>query len=179
MIPPYRRPDLPAGTPIDLKDVPPAKVRRHRSYTYWLGSSARGRADFGPRFGPNRQVLPGGMEVAPTTMHGATRQITAYDVAGAGYSAFSATVRINPGYAKPSLAGRHLVKVNFEVRADGAIVAQSGLMAAADAPRLIAGKIPAGAKEVMLITRYERPDRTNLGRQVYVQWRKPRFYRGE
>lgn len=178
VIPPYRAPaGLPGGEVVHLKDVPKSRIRLHKSVAYWVGTSLRARPDYGPKFGPNPQVQPGGEDAGPNDMHGAAEQVTVYDVAGAGFAAFSAAVRINPAYRKPTREGHHRVRVSFEVHVDGKVAAQSGLMTPADEPRtLVAGGL-AAAREVRLVTRFDRPDATNLRRRVYVQWKQPRFHR--
>jgi len=179
VIPAYRRAALPAGEAVELKDVPKSRVKLHKSRTYWLGTSSRGRRDYGPRFGANPQVHVAGAKAAATTMHASTEQVTVYDVAGAGFEAFSARVWIPSAYRKPSRTGTHRVRVNFEIHVDGRPAAQSGLMTPADEARLLVVGGLAGAKEVRLVTRFDRPDAKNLGRAVYVQWQQPRFYKGK
>jgi len=179
VIPPYRVPAAPAGEGVWLKDVPKTRIKSHKSVAYWCGTSARRRADYGPKFGPNLQVRPDGQSAGPNDMHAATEQVTVYDVAGAGFGAFSAKVRINPSYRRGTREGHHRVRVSFEVHADGRLLAQSGLMTAADDPRLIVATELAGVKEITFVTRFDRPNAGNLTRRVYCAWVEPKFHKGK
>ncbi len=177
VIPPYAAPPVPKGAAIALADVPKARILLHKSRAYWLGTSDKGRPDYGPRFGPAPQVEQGGANAERTAMHAAPEQVTVYNIEGMGVAAFSASVRINPQFAKPSLERLHEVRVSFEVYVDGALRAQSGLMTAADDARLIVADGLAGGKELRLVTRFDRPEPKNLGGLLYAQWREPSFYK--
>ncbi|HUT35178.1 MAG TPA: glycoside hydrolase domain-containing protein [Planctomycetota bacterium] len=178
VIPPYAEPRaLSKGEVVHLADVPKSRVVLHKTRAYWLGTSDRQRPDYGPRFGPNSQVERGGPDAERASMHAAPEQVTAYNIEGMGFAAFSASVRINPQFAKPSLEQLHRVRVSFEVHVDGALRAQSGLMTAADDARLLVVEGLAGAKELKLLTRFDRPEPRNHGSAVYAQWREARFYK--
>jgi len=175
VIPPYAAPKgLPAGRPVPLSSLPKSMVKAHRSRAYWYGTSDRRRNDYGPVFDAKGE-MPGG-----------TPQFTVYDIAGKGYSAFSAQVRLCPqrGQAGETPAGR---RVNFEVHVDGRIRAQSGLMTASDQPRLLvvdglAARLQAGgqaAREVRLVTRYDRPESENIGATAGIAWSRASFYKAE
>jgi hypothetical protein len=123
------------------------------------------------------QVEQGGTNAERTAMHAAPEQITVYNIEGLGVAAFSARVRINPQFAKSSLERLHEARVSFEVHVDGALRAQSGLMTAADDDRLIVAEGIAGAKELKLITRFDRPEPRNLGSLLYAQWQEPRLHK--
>jgi hypothetical protein len=178
LIPPYSpAAALPSGESVLLADVPKSRVKLHKSRTYWLGTSDPQRNDYGPRFGRNEQVGPVGSRAPAGTMHAAPEQITVYNVDGAGFAAFSAKVLVPASYAKVLPEQLHRVRVNFEVHVDGRLRAQSGLMGPDDAPRLLLAEGLTGAKELKLVTRFDRPEPKNLGKTVYVEWQEAKCWK--
>ena len=176
VIPAYQMPALPKGDIVELKDVPKARVRSHKSRAYWYGSSSKTRADFGPRFGPITNL---NINVPATTLSGGMAQETVYKLEGGGFAAFSATVRVNRRHRKPSLTGEHKARVNFEIHVDGKLVAQSGLMTPHDPARLLVVTGLKHAKRLRLFVRFDRPEASNHGRRVIIHWAEPRFYKAE
>ena len=164
VIPPYAAPAMPPGKAVPLATVPKERVKSHKSRAYWYGTSLRSRDDYGPKFDEQGHIT------------GGTPQVTVYDIAGAGFTAFSAAVRVGAGrrHVRESPNGK---KVNFEVWVDGKLRAQSGLMTAADAPRLLVADRLAGAKQLRLIVRWDRPEPEHLGSTVGVSWLAPRFHK--
>jgi len=148
---------------VPLAELPKKMVKAHRSRAYWYGTSDRRREDYGPVFDGDGNMV------------GATPQFTVYDVAGKGYGAFSAEVKVDSGrrHVGESAGGK---KLNFKIHVDGRLRAQSGLMTAADPPRLLVVRDLAGAKAVRLLVRWDRPESEHLGATVGIRWLRPRFH---
>ena len=165
VIPPYRAPTrLPHGAPVPLSQIPKAKVKAHKSRAYWYGTSDRSRADYGPQYDDSG------------TISGGTPQLTVYNIEGQGFTGFSAKVKVNAKRkrVRENAAGK---VVNFEVHVDGKLRAQSGLMTAADAARLLVVNDLAGAKELKLYVRWDRPEPKHLGSTVGILWIEPKLHR--
>ena len=144
--------------------MPREKVKAHRSRAYWYGTSDPGREDYGPKY-DEKGNIPGG-----------TPQLTVYDIAGGGFKAFSARVTVGGG-PKRVRESNGRKKVSFEVHVDGRLRAQSGLMTASDPPRLLVVGDLAGARELKLYVRWDRPEPKYLGGTIGVAWQEPRLYR--
>jgi len=101
VIDPYIRPALPG-----VAELPKKMVKAHRSRAYWYGTSDRRREDYGPVFDGDGNMV------------GATPQFTVYDVAGKGYGAFSAEVKVDSGrrHVGESAGGK---KLNFNTSTGG------------------------------------------------------------
>jgi len=164
VIPPYAAPAMPAGKPVPLASLPKGRVKSHKSRAYWYGTSLRSRDDYGPKFDEAGNIA------------GGTPQVTVYDIAGAGFAAFSARVRVGAGrrHVRESPDGK---KVNFEVWVDGRLRAQSGLMTAADRPRLLVADRLADAKQLRLVVRWDRPEPEHLGGTAGTSWIAPKFHK--
>jgi hypothetical protein len=163
VIPPYRRPEPPKGPPVFLADLPKTRVRAHKSRAYWYGTSDRRRADYGPKFDEKKNLC------------GGTPQATEYDIAGKGYAAFSAQVKMVPRRKHVGEASA-AKSVHFEVRVDGELRAQSGRMGAADEARLLVVRGLEDAKTLTLRVRWDRPEPKYLGGTVGSQWLEPAFH---
>ena len=59
---------------------------------------------------------------------------------------------------------------------DGTLRAQSGLMTARDAARLLVVDGLANAKELKLLVRWDRPEPKYLGGTIGTVWLEPKFY---
>ena len=165
VMPPYRAPAEPKGTPVHLAGLPKTMVTQHKSRAYWYGTSDKGRADYGPKFDEKKNIL------------GGTPQLTAYNIAGKGYAAFSATVQMSPHRRKVGESAADKI-VNFEVHVDGVLRAQSGLMTPKDEARLLVVDDLHNAKELKLLVRWDRPEPKYLGGTVGTVWLEPKVYLG-
>ena len=151
---------------MPLATLPKTMIAPHRARAYWSGKSdpRPGLDGFGPQFRDGRHII-GGMP-----------QRTVYDVAGAGVKAFSATVKLpaKSRHGRPNPSDR---QVNFEGSVDGKLRAQSGLMTARDRPRLLVVSGLAGARQVKLRVRWDRPEGGHISDSVETLWLDPAFYR--
>ena len=164
VIAPYRAPAAPpVGAGVALMHLRPA--------------SQLGRAGDagGPQIGADAAH-----QIAPDAVHAIPRQETAYDIAGAGLTAFSARVRVHPKHVKDVRFGLHKIRMSFEVHVDGHIRAQSGLITAADGSRRLAADLT-GAKTLKLVTRFDVPEGRNAPRHwnwifPYGLWEEAKVY---
>ena len=99
-----------------------------------------------------------------------------FKIEDSGAAAFSAKVYLWPEHAKQVREGRNNVKVAFEVYVDGKIAAESGLLDATAEPRILVARIPAGAKMLKLVTRYDTPEAHPY---LFALWEEPKVYTGK
>jgi len=155
VIPPYRRPEPPAGKPIGLHT--PAG-RKHIEHTLmhtagdpirqkWFRQQDRWKQpQFRQGFYSPRVKLEGYAKAYETALWLKPRGEARLDVSGGGFAAFSAEVGMPPG-CQPEAA------MSFEVYVDGDLRTQSGLMRTGDPPRLLVVRGLAKAKTVTLVNR--------------------------
>ena len=165
VIPPYAAPAaVPTGQAVPLSSLPKTMIAENRARAYWFGKSDPKEEGFGPVFQDGRHI------------HGGMPQRTVYDVAGAGFKAFSATVKL-PAKDRQGNGNPSDRQVNFEVFVDGELRAQSGLMTAGDAPRLLVVTGLAGARQVKLQVRWDQPEGGHIADSVETLWLDPTFYK--
>jgi len=176
VIPLYQAPALPGGEPVAASTLlPKDRVKSHKARFYWYGTSA-------PMAYPDPQSeLYGPKFSEKGNISGGVEQETVYKLEGAGFSAFSAKVQVDPGLIKatdtPDLLYKRLV--NFELHVDGKLVAQSGLVKSGDEPRLLVADGLANAKELKLVTRFDTPEPKNLLGTPGMAWLEPIFYKAK
>jgi len=176
---PYREPAAPSGPSVDLASVSKELLADHHAEP----GSFLGDAKTGPAFG--KVMHHGRLKInhPPTTLNASARHQTVYNIGGGGFRTFSARVRVNPQMARLRKDVRSTSRVVFEVWVDGRIRAQSGIMTARDAARLIVADGLTGARELKLVTRFDTPDITNKWATWYnwleCSWHEPRLYKSK
>ncbi len=146
---PYQAPTgLPSGTPTLLEKLPKEAFKAHRdggrgkAPSYW-----RPRPDYKFMLGTPPKEVAGGITVQ-------LPQETVIDLKGKNFTAFSAEVGLQSSLMEPSnLTWSSNLCVVYEVYVDGVLRAQSGLMGAKDASRLLAVTGLESASELKLTAR--------------------------
>jgi len=153
VIPPYRRPvALPQGKIVYLDQL---EKKRLKSHCVYGGKDGRPqRPNYRPGIGVDAATkLSIGKKLYQHGLWAWPYHETTYEIAGAGFRAFSAEV----GFHERSLSiwrGDPRLCLNFEVYVDGKLRAQSGIMKPADGEiRLLVVDRLERAKEVKLVTR--------------------------
>ena len=187
VIPPYRRPVVPAGAPVYLNELDQSRAVKRHTYAGFTRGDRRRRPWFIPGDPkPSYGLAHGKPRITATTPYAMAKKTfkrglwvapnheTTYNVKDAGFSAFAAEVGFYDGVAKSRYANLGAV-VSFEVYVDGKLRAQSGLMKFGDAPRLLVVDGLAKATDVKLVTR-----RSDLVDDWYTSatWGDPRFIKG-
>jgi hypothetical protein len=182
VIPPYRRPErLPAGQPVPLESVSSQLLLRHRSIGWFTNRPVHDAPTFGAALDVwhSKKPLIIGQETYPAGLWIIPAHETVYRLTGSGFVAFSAEVGWNAMVAKSDYgAGHHNLRMNFQVHADGKVVAQSGPMKATDPARLLVAENLAAVKELKLVSRTDFDEDDKLG-IAYCNWAVPTFYRAK
>ena len=175
VLPVYKAPPgRPAGAAVPLASLPKEIVSSHTEagrrpvkhrLPFWQPSDRQKTL----AIGKDAAAFKGGLLMR-------TRHETVLSIDGRGFRAFAAEVG-PPSYfsSRTMLARWGRFKLHFEVYADGALRAHSGLMRVDDAPRRLVADV-AGAKEIRLVTRCH--DDTNQ-RSLKGCWAEPCFYRAK
>jgi len=194
VIPPYRRPAVPAGHAVYLNDLDRKRMTWHVDAGYsrdwkgprpWWIEQGDGQP-FYSRVNRTGDKLEGvrredaakaSFQLAGKTfargLWASPQHETTYNIQGAGFVAFAAEVGTYANCTRERGGiSSAATRVNFEIYVDGELRTQSGLMTAADGPRLlVAGNLQA-AKQIKLVTR-----RDDLVSDAYTvrTWADPRF----
>ena len=149
-IPPYAPPKVPEGVAVPLETA--AQNKKDKKAT------VRGKGF--ERVWGYRKIIP---------------YVSALDIEGKAYSAFSVKVGIPDIWAGPyeGHAGPDWFRINFEILVDGKIRAQTGMMGPKDAARLMVVRDLGNAKTLQLRV---RPNR-DIGEWAYVIWGDPTLYK--
>ncbi len=180
VIPPYRRPPaLPQGEIVYLDQLPKERLKSH---CVRGGGGDDDRRPQRPNYRPGIGVgaatkLSIGKKLYDHGLWAWPYHETVYDVAGAGFRAFSADV----GFHDRSLSvwqGDPRLHLSFEVYVDGRLRAQSGIMRPADREiRLLVVEALAGAREVKLVTRTHNLKRRGGRKWAHGIWGNAGFYK--
>ena len=183
--PAYREPGLPAGTAVSLGEVDRKFVSYHRCFNAGVGAEVKHRIRTEPGYDvPLNWMDQGNVDVGymlgqqmglridvqmkqrgfKHVLWALPEHVTTYRLEGTGFRGFSARVGVAQGAQ---------VACCFDILVDGKLVARSGLMQAADAPRLLVVDKLETAKELKLVT-----VRDNLENDsIICYWGDPVFYK--
>lgn len=179
VVPPYVAPkEKPAGEAVSVHELPKGVLksyrdgRRRRGYYYKQGRPfSIGKVTYKGR----TKVPSDDWKSYDKYFVALPNQEVVYNVEGKGFTAFSAEVGPTSGLDSPvNMAWAHGLKLHFEIRVDGKLVAGSGMMGLAERPRLLAVTGLQNAKEVRLTARVNSD--VNLHQKIGV-WGNPVFHK--
>jgi len=173
IVPPYRRPAArPKGAGVGLEHLPKGvfvsytDARGRRTATFWHP----------PKDRPGKKLTLGrGAKVVADGLIAPLPHEAVYKIAAAGYKAFAAEVGPVTAMSDPrNLSWAADLRMHFEVIADGRVVAQSGLMAPGDGPRLLVAEGLDGVKELRLRARVHSGEAMS---RSFACWGAPVLYK--
>ena len=184
VIPPYREPAEPTGTPVPMENVEKGRLVKHAIMDHgvdlaggeWMRSNDANKPKIadsryygwhitGPKIADD---VPGAAKALWVRPH----HETVYKLDGSGYVAFAATVGVSKLNDNPQL--HRDARVVFEIHADGKMVANSGVMTVGDKPRRLVATGLDKAKELKLVTRLD--SLKDSPRSLFF-WAEPTFYK--